>query len=395
MTFLGGSIRSALLTAAILVAGPMALAKTRTVRVRLKKELNQADFKGFSLRIDRRVDLSPASLSSFRKVHVRRQKDGTWRLAWDRPVHMETLATGELNIAASTLSLNGFPVPATVRLVPNAVRGFDVIADLPLETYLAGVLPSEMPARWPIEALKAQAVAARSFAVASLAEHKSRTYDVDSTVFDQVYRFLETTSESEARQSRVARALLQTKGRVLYDEQGHIVKALYHADCGGETETPDHVWHSKAGADVYKMQPCPVSQHAHWKLVLPKSYVSRTLARKLGFSQKSVLKTVLIASRTPSDRADQIEVWFEGRTARTVSAQEFRKIFGFSKVRSANFHMRWLGAELHISGIGLGHGVGLCQQGAKGLALKGKGYLAILRYYYPGASVATLDHTTL
>jgi stage II sporulation protein D len=140
------------------------------------------------------------------------------------------------------LRLGVDPVPYNLELHENAKNGVDVIARLDLEAYLLGVLPSEMPAAWPLESLKAQAVAARSFVLRKAYERRNQAYDVDSTIIDQVYKFLHEAENHPEWSLKVQRAVRETRGEVLVDHRRRILKAFYSADCGCTTEDPKFVW---------------------------------------------------------------------------------------------------------------------------------------------------------
>jgi stage II sporulation protein D len=113
----------------------------------------------------------------------------------------------------------------------------------------------------------------------------------------------------------------------------------------------------------------------------------------LAIPKDSSIKAVHVGSRSPSGRVSTViaAVEVNGQTeSRTLTSQDFRRLVGFDKVRSTDFSMKWLGDDLVIEGQGVGHGVGLCQTGAKTLAHNGASYLDILKVYYPRAKISTL-----
>src|SRR5690606_4190360 len=142
-------------------------------------------------------------------------------------------------IKGDNLRVNSRRVPSHILLYPKN-KSIDVIAVLDMEEYLKGVLPHEMPLVWPLEALKAQAVVARSFTMRQVESRKNNPYHLDSTVNDQMYKF--DSSFTAQERDNLRKALEQTRDEILETSNGRTVRALYHADCGGQTEKASEVW---------------------------------------------------------------------------------------------------------------------------------------------------------
>jgi stage II sporulation protein D len=190
--------------------------------------------------------------------------------------------------------------------------------------------------------------------------------------------------------SRVNRAILGTRGEVLLDVKSRTLKAFYSADCGCQSEDPKYVWGPLPSFESVKDPLCGKRAPTLWKLTLERVEVRTKLLALLDLPADAGLRALNIEARTPSGRVASLMAVFKiGKTSRkfTLRAQQFRQIIGFHRVRSAAFTMRWLGEELEISGNGIGHGVGLCQTGARGLAENGMNYRDILKLYYPRASL--------
>lgn len=245
-----------------------------------------------------------------------------------------------------------------------------VINRLPLETYLLGIVGSEMSPRWPIEALKAQAVAARTYAVQRrmMMRAANRPYDLESSVLSQVYKGAERIRPS------VIRAVKETRGEVLafsYD----VIQALFHSTCGGRTVSAKAAF----GREVPYLKPqrckwCRQSSRHRWSLEIPLSEMSKKLRRA------RLAKRDLTGVSRPSETFPvRLE---EGRKKLQVSPKKVRRAVGYGELYSSRFTAETKGRTVHIQGRGFGHGVGMCQWGAKGMADAGKTYRQILAHYY-------------
>ncbi len=278
--------------------------------------------------------------------------------------------------AAGPVRLNGTSYRGVLEVLPQG-NGILVVDELPLEEYLVGVINSEISSTWPMEAIKAQAVIARTYAVAKRQERRNALYHLESTVMDQAY------DGSDQEDSRAARAVHETVGQVL-TYHGAVIQAYYHASCGGKTEDAANVWGGVSppylkGVDC---QYCAKSPASRWELSMPLSKLETALRlpgitdiREGPRNNRGRLKTVILTT---------------ARGAVTMLATRFRMTVGSTVIRSTNFTVRVIGGVALFSGLGYGHGVGLCQWGAKQRALAGFSYSEILSYYYPGTELRTL-----
>ena len=251
------------------------------------------------------------------------------------------------------------------------------VLELRLEDYVAGVVAGEMPASFPPEALKAQAVAARSFALTRKidAQAAGRAWDIGASVLAQVF------SRSPGPAARAAADA--TAGEVLVMEM-EPVEAYFHASCGGRTEGGL----AALGRDLPYLAPvecgrCGGSPRVRWTLRVP----ARELARAAGLSGAATGARVV--ARTPSGRAEKMEIRAGERRA-LLGAAELRQRLGFSRLPSLAFDLKAERGAFVFDGRGQGHGAGLCQWGAAGLAKEGKDYRAILLHYYPGTEVVRM-----
>ncbi|MHC1698164.1 MAG: SpoIID/LytB domain-containing protein [Geobacteraceae bacterium] len=254
-------------------------------------------------------------------------------------------------------------------------QGLLVVDEMLLEDYLVGLINCEISSQWPIEAVKAQAVVARTFALFQKQSRKNLLYHLESTVYDQVY------GGSDIEDSRAARAVSETRGEVV-DFNGKIIQAFFHSSCGGHTEASHNVWSVTLpylrGVDCSY---CMKSPSVLWELALSPKKIE-TLLRAAGYSVTD-LERIQVLSRYPSGRITKLEL-ASARGNVTIPAVVFRKIMGYGVIRSTDFEVKIVDGDFVFVGTGYGHGVGLCQWGAKQRAEEGFSYREILSYYYPG-----------
>ncbi|MFH0839293.1 MAG: SpoIID/LytB domain-containing protein [Candidatus Omnitrophota bacterium] len=249
-----------------------------------------------------------------------------------------------------------------------------VINILDIEDYLKGVLFHEVSPKWPIEVLRAQAIVARTFAYYQSMVNKKKEYDVTSDTLSQVYGGL----FSEKLKTNIAVDV--TRGEILtYD--GKVFPAYYHATCGGMTEDSSVLWN----IDIpplrgTKCDLCNDSPHLAWNAKIALADIERKL-RENGFYINGI-EDIAIISYTPSGRVYELLIRSQEKEAR-ISAKQFRQVLGSTLIRSAHFSVYMNGDFAIFKGLGWGHGVGMCQWGAKYLAELGKKASYILKFYYP------------
>ncbi len=297
-----------------------------------------------------------------------------------------------------------------IELAPRA-EGLTVVNLLNVEEYLYAVLPSEMPSNWPSAALQAQAVAARSYTLANLGRFAARGFDLLGDVASAAYRGL------GAESAAVRGAVDATRGLVLM-EAGKPLPAYYSANCGGYTDTTESAWGfpSSLPAVPDPLQPPRAARLdpeglARWLSDRPPAYCSQPgysarsayrwklwvsrqeIERRLEDPELGSILSIVPAGRTLSGRASEVRVvGTSGET--TVRWDAVRRRLG--GLRSNLFVVEpQLGADglpesFLFTGAGWGHGVGLCQSGAAGMAAAGWGAEQILRHYYGGAPLQQL-----
>ena len=286
--------------------------------------------------------------------------------------------TGLIISSPAYITVNGKRYRGILECQPEA-KGMLVINKLPLEEYLVGLINCEISSQWPMESVKAQAVIARSYALYQKNARRSALYDLESSVMDQVYQ------GSDIEDSRAGRGVEETAGEVLTFD-GNIIQAFYHSNCGGHTEAAANVW----GYPLPYLQGvdckyCATAPSFRWEQTIPLKKIENQL-RAAGFNAAG-LKGILPGMRNGSGRISELTLLTSAGKI-TVPAPKFRMAIGSTIIKSTNFEVTTADETASFSGIGYGHGVGLCQWGAKQRAVDGFDYREILAYYYPGVRLS-------
>jgi len=279
-------------------------------------------------------------------------------------------ATGPLRTGAVDISL--WQGELEVR---RAANGLTVIHSLPLEDYVAAVVGSEMPPSFPPAALKAQAVAARTYAIFKKLESVAvgRPWHLGATALDQVYR----GARVDPRARGAAEA---TVGEVLAYRHAPI-EAYFHSACGGRTERgADALGRDLPYLASVECGFCKRSPQHRWSVRIPDA----ELGKLVGLANR--VRHARVIARTASGRAERVEFEGGGRQA-TLAAVDLRQRLGFERLPSLAFDVHSTRGAVEFEGRGSGHGAGLCQWGAAGAARAGEGYRAILARYYPGTEI--------
>ncbi len=262
-----------------------------------------------------------------------------------------------------------------------------VVVRFEIEDYLIGVLRGELDELWPEEALKAQAVLARTYAMVKVLESREKKipYDIENSILNQVYR--STTSE------KLKKAVNATAGEILtYEEE--IARVFYHAACGGSTTSPGNVW---GGSYPYlegvSCGYCRNTPYYEWEKRFTKSRLSDIL-------DLPPIDSIRVASRDNSGRATSLQIILKNGRIVTETGNSFRMKIN-SSLESVYFnHPETLPSALFyitnskdciiFQGTGYGHGVGLCQWGARKMADKGLNYREIIKHYFHSLEIRKL-----
>ena len=313
------------------------------------------------------------------------------------------LEGGEEGITVSSISRQeGTPVYKGALELRKEPEGFLLINVLPLETYLEGVVPSEMPSSYQEEALKAQAICARTYACRQMEEGRLREYgaDVDDSVNYQVYNNI-TQKESTTA------AVHQTAGKVLC-QNGDLIEAYYFSTSAGVTST-DEVWGARETASYLQSVDCPFDADApwgSWSVEIPWAILQERAQGLAGCS--GMLESLEITRKSLSGAVTGVNVNTENGNAFLENEYEIRQFFspkgqeitektgekvqGGALLPSAYFSMDAVfGDAVFLEGRGYGHGVGMSQNAANEMAKEGYTCEEILDYFFKDIEIVQLD----
>lgn len=261
-------------------------------------------------------------------------------------------------------------------------EGCQLIQRSSLEDYISSLLAKEMNRLWPLEALKAQAVAARTYALYQMNQRKhERFYDLENSERDQVNGGLNDES------SLTIRAAQETKGEVLLNPQGQLRPIFYHSKCGGKTFLPVQIWdRQEAGYVSVKCPFCLGHGESGWQHHLNPGEFKK-LIKRYGKNGKVEMKDNVLFH--PDRKENQLlRVNMNGKLG-LLNKIYLRRFLGRDKIKSNYFTVKQVNKDVVIEGTGNGHGVGMCQFGALAMADMGWDYKKILKYYYPKHELKT------
>lgn len=245
------------------------------------------------------------------------------------------------------------------------------------EEYLYSVVPSEIGSYFPDEAIKAQILAARTYLYHNIQNYKYKDFDLMDNVNSQMYLGMERES------IKINGMVDATRGEVItYD--GNPINALYHSTSGGLTANNEDVW---GGAPLHYLRSRDdsgneeKSPRKNWTASITKGQLSKLV----GFR----VEGIEVVSVT-SGRIKKLKLI--GERHKVITGNEFRRLVGYNKLYSTRFKIKDERDKFSFYGKGAGHGVGMSQYGAYGLALKGKKYREIIYYYYNGVEIKTLKN---
>jgi stage II sporulation protein D len=254
--------------------------------------------------------------------------------------------------------------------------GLYIINELPLEDYIKDVVVAEVGPDWDMEALKTQAVISRTYALYRKRTNGESLYHLASSVLHQVYK-------GNNPDARVIYAVEETRGEILtYDNKP--IEAFYHSTCGGRTENPEEVFDKSYPYMKSVESTCDISPYSIWEKKIKLKEIEKAL-------NIPGIKEISIKSYTSTRRVKDLKI-VSASGPSTISAPEFRKAIGWSRLPSTNFSLRIDTGTIYFKGKGYGHGVGLCQWCALKMSREGKNYKDILSYFYPGTAVQLYEN---
>lgn len=262
----------------------------------------------------------------------------------------------------------------------------ETVENVPLESYVVGVVASEMPANFEPEALKAQALAARTFTANKLIhESTSENYDVTDTVSDQVFK-----NEAELKQqwgadyteniNKIKEAVQATSGEIITYE-GTPINAAFFSTSNGHTENSEDYWENEL--PYLRSVESPWDEEASPVFLDQQTFTFTQVEDALNIDLPENSSISMETTTTDSGRVGQLEL--EGNT---FSGKEIRTIFGLS---SSDFVIEQNNNHLTFTTEGNGHGVGMSQYGANGMAKEGTGYQDIIHHYYTDVDITNIS----
>lgn len=282
------------------------------------------------------------------------------------------------------VKINGRRYRGKVIITLTQKGTLDCINKINIDDYIRGILKREISPGWPQEALTAQAIISRTYALKNLHRHKDKGFNLCSSVHCQVY------GGREAEDIRIDNAVKETSGMVL-TFKGKLAQAVFSSTCGGSTEKAEHVWNLTSTPSYLKGKRCSYctkSPRYHWNEFISFTHIENVFK---SHDVKKPIKKISINRRYASGRAKSISIK-HGNGTTHFQPNNFRIIIGPSKLRSTRItSIKKLKNGFLIKGRGAGHGVGLCQWGMKRQAEKGFSYKKILTFYYPGTKIKHRD----
>ncbi len=246
-----------------------------------------------------------------------------------------------------------------------------------VEEYVRGVIPLEMPSQWQEEALKAQAVIARTYAISNL--NPKADFDLCDSERCQVY------GGATAETPRGDVAASSTRGLIL-SYAGRPARTFFHAESGGFTASSREIWGGDLPYLTARPDPGGISSQNAWRISVPAGTVQNVISR---FVNVGKFKSMRVLDRTESNRPSAIEIVGSGGTAKVVGTN----VYTLARALGAKSSMIDIVSSnpFVVEGYGNGHGVGLSQYGARFFAAQGYAYTQILGYYYPGVGIGAYE----
>ena len=287
-----------------------------------------------------------------------------------------------------TISTYGYKDYETISLLHKETNQIEKI---PLDEYLYGVVSAEMPASFEDEALKAQAVVARTYTIYKIKNSKNKHGDAqicdDSTCCqawiskeDRMAKWKE--EERESNWNKIVNAVNSTQGKII-TYQGEPIDAFFHSNSGGKTEIPVNVWGGTGFPYLQVVETSGEENYSQYNSEVTMSkddFVNKIKEKyddfEIDFSKKDCIK---IERYTEGGRVKEIKIG-----NKTLSGVEVRTIF---ELKSANFEFKISDGEIKFTVKGYGHGIGMSQTGADSLAKNGSTYEDIIHHFYIGVEI--------
>lgn len=333
------------------------------------------------------VTITPRGEASFEQAGSRRPLSGPMEISEQGNVvsvggrtSKAVRVDGKVEITGEQFRREPIDVPLEVRTSHGELQ---IVAAFPVEEYVAAVLQGETAGDMPPNALKALAVAIRSYATKFRERHRDEGFDFCDTTHCQ---FLRTETSATIRY-----AVKDTENLLLWD-RGSPLAAYYHKDCGGRTEDVAEIWpDQKSPSLISHADPYCTKTVKPWRSELSRGDIARALDAA-GLRTPPDWNRIIIRERDPSGRARLLDLSAAAaQHGAKISASTFRfalgRALGWNTLKSDWYDVTASGDHFLFNGRGTGHGVGLCQQGAAEMAREGKTWREILNFYYPGTEI--------
>ena len=266
----------------------------------------------------------------------------------------------------------------------------DEVKTISLEEYVLGVIGAESSVENEIEALKAQAIATRTYALKHLQRHAKEGFDFCTLTHCQRFEPVNFSNAGE----RLRRAVEETKGQVLRDVNNNLIEAYFSASCGGMTANLQDLWGiaPKSYLKTFRDDYCVEMPHSEWNATISNENLLRAFQSDERTNIGNRLNRVQIIKRDYSGRAEMLLL--SGEREKKIRGWDFKIIvgraLGWNLIKSSRFQIRKAGKDFVFVGSGFGHGLGLCQEGAHVMAERGFNYQQILARYFPTTTINKL-----
>ena len=333
----------------------------------IRVKLSNSDKNDFDIYFSDKFSINNEEITNKKKINVK---------YIDNKIYIDNDEVEKVDISNSgilTIGNNKYYGDIYIKQVDSKLQ---IVNFVDIEKYLLGVVPYEMPSSFPLEALKAQTVIARSYAQTNI-NRKKKDFDLYDDTRSQVYAGI-----PKSRLSNVEKAIKETKGEVI-TYNGRVIDALFHSYSGGYTASAKEVYgndieYLKPVEDIYS-KGVPMSVLT-WTYLIPKSQ----LEKEIGF-----IPFDYDIEYTESNRVKYIILYNEDRSLeKKYTGAEFRRKYSTSKIKSTAYNINIENGDIKVVGSGYGHGVGFSQWSSKTMAEDEKmSYKDIINFFYTGVKI--------
>lgn len=375
-----GSTNYILILLGLLSFSSFAQSKNTLIKVRLDIGVKEVLISGIDIKVDYPLKKSKFLFRGRKSLKISCHNS-------DKSKSISGKVLAHYKSVSGVITYNKKQYRGDISLIAKRDGRCDVVNEIPLEVYISTLLAKEMHPDWPIEALKAQAVAARSYAYHKIINKRLKQstiyHDITNSEMNQVNgSFTDITYNTDL-------AAKETAGQILTLSSGKLTPIFFHSKCGGKTLLPEEVWsHPIEG---YQSVSCPFC-HKHGKKEWKRNFSSETFASyiKKAFkkaSQKIKGSHFNIAMDSKSTPYIKIK---KNQQIKELKKSYLRKVMGRKNAPSNYYHVTVDRNQFVLKGRGFGHGVGMCQFGTFELAQRGYNYNQILSHYFPNHKVRSL-----